>query len=71
VNERLRLQFRAEAINAMNHVQFGDPNTTVTSTAFGAISGERGHGQRQWNFVLNMIFDAPTPHGSAAIWYLS
>lgn len=56
VTEQLTGQFRLEGINAANHVQFADPNTTVTNSAFGAVTGERGHGQRQINFVFKLIF---------------
>ena len=49
-------QFRLEGINAANHVQFADPNTSVTSSAFGSISAEKGHGQRQVNFVFKLLF---------------
>lgn len=33
------LQFRAEFFNAFNHTNLSDPNTTVSSPAFGAITG--------------------------------
>lgn len=56
IREQVRAQFRMEAINAMNHVQFASPNTTPTSTAFGQSTAERGHGQRQINFVVKVIF---------------
>jgi hypothetical protein len=35
----VRLQFQAEAINALNHPQFVNPTTTPTSTAFGVVTG--------------------------------
>jgi hypothetical protein len=40
ITEGITLQFRAEAINAMNHPQLTAPNTTVTSSAFGTVTGE-------------------------------
>jgi hypothetical protein len=36
--ERGLVEFRTELINAFNHSQFGAPNTTVTSSAFGAVT---------------------------------
>jgi len=56
INEKLRFQFRFEAINALNHVQFSDPNTSPTATTFGQVTAERGHGQRQLNLVFKAIF---------------
>jgi hypothetical protein len=52
----LKTGYRMEAFNALNHVQFAAPNTTVTSDAFGQINGETGHGQRQITFGLKLIF---------------
>ena len=40
LREGIRLQFRAESINALNHAQFLAPNTTPTSSAFGQVTGE-------------------------------
>jgi hypothetical protein len=36
--ENSRLQFRAEFYNALNHTQFGNPDTNFTSPTFGVIS---------------------------------
>jgi hypothetical protein len=38
--ERMRVQFRVEALNAFNTPRFGSPNTSVTSTTFGQISSQ-------------------------------
>jgi hypothetical protein len=38
LDERLEMQFRAEATNAFNMVNLKGPNTTLTSTAFGTIN---------------------------------
>jgi hypothetical protein len=55
ITEQLRLQFRAEAFSAFNYVQFGTPNTTVTSGSFGLISSQANL-PRQMQFGLKLIF---------------
>ena len=55
ITERTQLQFRAEAINAMNHPQFTAPNTTPTSTAFGTVTGEFAW-PRVIQFGLKILF---------------
>jgi len=56
IREGLKAQFRMEAFNALNHVQFANPNTTPTSTTFGSLTGEKGHGQRQITFAVKLMF---------------
>ena len=55
LTETAQLQFRAEAINAMNHPQFTAPNTTPTSTAFGTVTGEFAW-PRVVQFGLKVLF---------------
>lgn len=38
ITERLRAQLRGEFFNALNHTNFGNPNTTFTSAQFGRIT---------------------------------
>ncbi|MGD0774451.1 MAG: TonB-dependent receptor [Candidatus Solibacter sp.] len=38
--ERIKAQFRAEALNATNTVYFGNPNTTLTNNQFGVIGSQ-------------------------------
>jgi outer membrane receptor protein involved in Fe transport len=40
LKERLRLDFRAEAFNIFNRVQFGVPATNLTSASFGIVSSQ-------------------------------
>ena len=40
VRERIKAQFRAEALNATNTAYFGNPNTTLTNSQFGVISSQ-------------------------------
>jgi hypothetical protein len=40
VRERIKAQFRAEALNATNTVQFSNPNTTLGSSTFGVITSQ-------------------------------
>ena len=56
IAERVRAQFRFETYNTMNHVQFGAPVTDPVSSAFGTVNEEKGHGQRQLNVSLKLLF---------------
>ncbi len=53
--ERLRLQFRAEAFNVFNHVQFGSPDLGVNDASFGAITTQ-ANSPRQLQFGLKLLF---------------
>ncbi len=48
-------QFRIEALNAFNRVQFSAPNTSVTSPSFGVISGQ-ANAPRQLQFGLKLLW---------------
>jgi outer membrane receptor protein involved in Fe transport len=53
--ERMRVQFRAEALNAFNRVQFGNPNTSVTSSSFGRVTSQ-ANAPRQLQFGLKLLW---------------
>jgi hypothetical protein len=55
VREGFDVQFRAEALNAFNTPRFGSPNTSVTSTTFGQITG-MGNSPRQMQFALKLLW---------------
>ncbi|MCS7023411.1 MAG: TonB-dependent receptor [Bryobacteraceae bacterium] len=56
IKERVTAQFRVETFNSLNHVQFAAPNTNPVSAAFGTITAEKGHGQRQVTLGIKAIF---------------
>ena len=55
VNDRMQVQFRAEAFNAFNRVQFGVPNTSINSTAFGVITSQQ-NSPRNLQLALRLMF---------------
>jgi hypothetical protein len=56
ISERFKGQFRFETFNTLNHVQFDAPNVTPANSAFGTVTAEKGHGQRQLTFGMKLIF---------------
>jgi hypothetical protein len=42
LRERINLELRFEGYDIMNHPNFSDPNTTVTSSAFGTVTSQAG-----------------------------
>jgi hypothetical protein len=53
--ERLRVQFRVEALNAFNTPRFGAPATGVTSTTYGVITTQ-ANTPRQLQFGLKLLW---------------
>jgi hypothetical protein len=53
--ERMKLQFRAEALNAFNTPRFSGPNTSVTSSSFGVITSQ-ANAPRQVQLGLKLLF---------------
>ena len=56
IRERFKFQFQFLSFNAMNHPQFDVPNTNPTSSTFGVVTSELGHGQRQVTLGLKLLF---------------
>jgi hypothetical protein len=54
ITERWKLQFRAETFNVANYANLSNPNTTVTSGAFGTITGQDP--PRSWQGALKLTF---------------
>ena len=55
IKERMTAQFRAEFLNAMNHPNFNNPNTSVTSSAFGQVTSQKGY-PRRIQFGFKFLF---------------
>ncbi len=53
--EKMRVQFRVEALNAFNTPRFGSPTTSVTSNTFGQITSQ-ANSPRQLQFGLKILW---------------
>jgi hypothetical protein len=54
IHEDIRLQFRSEFFNVLNHTNFGIPDTKTTDAAFGTIRST--YPARQIQFALKLLF---------------
>ena len=54
ITEKIVTQIRAEAFNAFNRVQFGNPTTGVTSSAFGVVASQANN-PRHFQFGLKFL----------------
>src|ERR1043165_230444 len=56
-SESVKLQFRAEALNATNHANFANPQSDINNATFGFITSTYGPNQsRQWRFGMRLSF---------------
>lgn len=55
LTERVRLQFRAETYDFMNHPNFDAPNMDPTNAKFGVVSSQGGL-SREFQFALKLTF---------------
>jgi hypothetical protein len=52
---RVRMQFRAESYNVLNHPNFDTPNTDPANRSFGTVNSQGGL-SREFQFALNLVF---------------
>jgi hypothetical protein len=55
INDKWRVQFRAEAFNAFNRVQFGNPAIGITANTFGRITSQQ-NSPRDIQLALKILF---------------
>jgi len=61
IREKIRLEIRADAFDALNHANFGQPGVTVGTSTFGLISSTRfptgdSGSSRQMQLAMKLVF---------------
>lgn len=56
ITERVKLQFRAEALNLFNHANFANPQGDINNANFGYITSTVGIGERNIRFAARVSF---------------
>ena len=56
IHEQIKLEFRTELFNATNSVDFGGPNGSITSAAFGTVALTQTNTPRVVQFALRLVF---------------
>ncbi|MET0649159.1 MAG: hypothetical protein ABW208_21320, partial [Pyrinomonadaceae bacterium] len=57
LGEYLRLQLRVEALNALNHPNYANPNVNISDpSTFGFITATTGTAQRTMRFAARLQF---------------
>lgn len=56
VTERVKLQFRLEALNVFNHANFGNPQGDINNADFGYVTNTIGIGERNLRFAARVSF---------------
>lgn len=54
--ENFKLQFRAEALNLLNHANFSNPQGDINNANFGFITSTTGTGERNMRFAVRVTF---------------
>jgi hypothetical protein len=54
IGEKIKVQFRSEFFNVLNHTNFGIPDSKITDAAFGTIRST--YAPRQIQFALKLLF---------------
>lgn len=56
IKETVKIQFRAEALNALNHANFANPQADINNSNFGYINSTTGVGERNMRFAIRLSF---------------